>query len=110
MVWSVAQESLGTAIETNAPLMSAGLDSIAAVEFVNVLQRESGLELSATTLFDHPTLDSISSFLLDNDDRFRASQGGAVKEYAPDHCVPLSTEEEERSMQMMCKTMLQIHS
>ena len=70
MVQSVAQESLGTAVEMNAPLMSAGLDSLAMVEFVNGLQRESGLELSPTTLFDHPTLDSISSFLL-ADDRFQ---------------------------------------
>ena len=43
--------------------MSAGLDSIAATEFAQILSNESKLELPSTMLFDHPTLDSIASFL-----------------------------------------------
>ena len=43
--------------------MSAGLDSLAVTEFVQILSNESKLELPPTMLFDHPTLDSIASFL-----------------------------------------------
>lgn len=44
--------------------MSVGLDSIAAVEFTNVVSKELGMNLSAMMLFDHPTLDSIASYLI----------------------------------------------
>jgi aryl carrier-like protein len=54
---------LGTAIPTNVPLMSVGLDSIAAVEFASAVSGEVGVALSAVVLFDHPTLDSIASYL-----------------------------------------------
>jgi hypothetical protein len=43
--------------------MSIGLDSIAAVEFTNAVSDELGTSLSAIVLFDHPTLDSITSYL-----------------------------------------------
>lgn len=54
---------LGTEVLTNAPLMSIGLDSIAAVEFTNVISEELGMTLPAIMLFDHPTVDSIASYL-----------------------------------------------
>lgn len=54
---------LGTEVSTNAPLMSIGLDSIAAVEFTNAVSDELGMTLSAIMLFDHPTVDSIGSYL-----------------------------------------------
>ena len=57
-------EALGTEVPTNAPLMSVGLDSIAAVEFTNAVSVETGITFSAIMLFDHPTLDSIASYLL----------------------------------------------
>ena len=46
----------------NAPLMSAGIDSLQASEFVNVLSERLGTEISETDLFDHPTLNSIATF------------------------------------------------
>ena len=55
---------LSTEVPTNAPLMSIGLDSIAAVEFTNAVSDELGMSVSAIVLFDHPTLDSIASYLL----------------------------------------------
>lgn len=55
---------LGTEVPTNAPLMSVGLDSIAAVEFTNAVSDELGMTFSAIMLFDHPTLDSIASYLM----------------------------------------------
>lgn len=57
-------EALGTEVPTNAPLMSVGLDSIAAVEFTNAVSVETGITFSAIMLFDHPTLNSITSYLL----------------------------------------------
>ena len=56
-------EVMGTDIDINAPLMSAGLDSIAVVELVNTLSKRFGIEIQQTALFDHPTLDSLASFL-----------------------------------------------
>ncbi len=47
----------------NAPLMSAGLDSLSAVEFTNALGTRFSMDLSPTVLYDHPTLDSLASFL-----------------------------------------------
>ena len=58
-----ARALLNTEVAANAPLMSAGLDSIAAVEFTNAVSDEVGMSLAATVLFDHPTLDSIASYL-----------------------------------------------
>ena len=63
VVCEVAHEIIGAEIETNAPLMSAGLDSLSAVEFTNALGARFGIELVPTTLYDHPTLESLARFL-----------------------------------------------
>ena len=54
---------MGTVIDANAPLMSAGLDSLSAVDFVSTLATKLGLEIAPTALFDHPTINSLASFL-----------------------------------------------
>ena len=54
---------MGTVVDTNAPLMSAGLDSIAATEFTSTLSQRLDIEIEATALFDHPTLQSLADFL-----------------------------------------------
>jgi acyl transferase domain-containing protein len=46
-----------------APLSEAGLDSLLAVELRNVLGKSLGMSLSATLLFDHPTIEALSDFL-----------------------------------------------
>ena len=56
-------EILGTEVASNAPLMSAGLDSLAAVVFTNAISDEFGMAFPAVMLFDHPTVDSIVSYL-----------------------------------------------
>ena len=43
--------------------MSAGLDSLSAVDFVSTLATKLGLEIAPTALFDHPTINSLASFL-----------------------------------------------
>ena len=55
---------LGTEVAANAALMSMGLDSIAAVEFTSAVGEAVGTSgFSAIMLFDHPTVDSIASYL-----------------------------------------------
>ena len=64
VILDVAHEVTGAEMETNVPLMSNGLDSLSAVEFVNALSTRLSVDIPPTALFDHPTLDSIASFLV----------------------------------------------
>ena len=47
----------------SAPLSEFGLDSLLAVELRNALGKSLGMALSATLLFDHPTIEALSEFL-----------------------------------------------
>jgi acyl transferase domain-containing protein len=51
-------------VDERQPLLSLGLDSLMAVEFRNRLAASLKKPLSATLLFDHPTLAALSAFLL----------------------------------------------
>lgn len=53
-----------TALEPRLPLKEAGLDSLMAVELRNALARSIGQSLPATLLFDHPSLDALTNFLV----------------------------------------------
>ena len=77
---SVAFLTLGTVVDVNAPLMAAGLDSLSVAELVNALSAALGVEMSATELFDHPTLDSIVTSLLAESASSVATQGGSRSE------------------------------
>ena len=63
MVSDVAREVIGEEIDTSAPLMSAGLDSISATEFTGALAARFSMDLAPTILFDHPTLDALADFI-----------------------------------------------
>lgn len=56
VVRTLAQEATGADVAPDVPLMSAGLDSLAAVELRNSVGRRFGVTLPATVAFDHPTL------------------------------------------------------
>lgn len=53
----------GTRVETEMPLMAAGLDSIATSELANTLAQRFGTELPAMVLFDHPTIEAMADLL-----------------------------------------------
>jgi long-chain acyl-CoA synthetase len=54
-----------TDIPRGAPFQSLGLDSLRAVELQERLSRMSGVALSITTLWSHPSIDAYAGFLLD---------------------------------------------
>jgi acyl carrier protein len=55
------KQSVGNDVTKDTPLMDAGVDSLAASELVQLLSGEFSVELSATLLFDHPSVASIST-------------------------------------------------
>ena len=52
-------------VDPRAPLGELGLDSLLAVELRNTLGSAIGRQLPATLLFDYPTLDALTDYLLD---------------------------------------------
>ena len=65
----VAEEAAGilrlpaAGIDPLRPLSELGMDSLMAVELRNVLGRATQAELSATLLFDHPTVNALARHL-----------------------------------------------
>ena len=63
-VSSCAFEVLGTKVSGDVPLMEAGVDSLAASELSGAIGKELDVELPATLLFDHPSIDGIVSLMV----------------------------------------------
>jgi acyl carrier protein len=68
--WLVAKlgETVGIApaeIQTDAPLVGLGLDSMQFVVLVGELEQRLGIRFTDNPLFDYPTVDALSAFLAD---------------------------------------------
>ena len=65
-VLEMVKSTAGNAVDADAPLMEAGVDSLGAVELRNQLQRAVGQSavLSSTLMFDHPTARAVARHLL----------------------------------------------
>ena len=63
IISEAVEETHGTTIARDTPLMSAGIDSLAATELTTLLTDRLGTELEPTVLFDHPTIDSLAKFV-----------------------------------------------
>jgi acyl transferase domain-containing protein len=83
LVLDTAKEVSGiTELEVDAPLMEAGLDSLALVELRNTLSsRLGGMQLSATVFLDYPTVRGMASHLLE--ELLPSSQGSRALQRAP---------------------------
>ena len=68
-VLSLLREMLGDsgALDADSPVMEAGLDSIAVIEFRNILDARFGVALPATVLFDAPTARALARHLSGED-------------------------------------------
>ena len=75
----------GTTVDDRAPLRDVGLDSLLAIELRNVLGAAIGRTLPATLLFDYPTIEDLSAYLL------TTLFPDAVESVVPDVAAPAET-------------------
>ena len=70
--------SIGVTVHLTAhdiqPLMEAGLDSLGAMELRNALGTKFGAELSATAIFDYPTVNALAAHLATHTKEVQAMQ------------------------------------
>lgn len=59
----MVEQTVGHSVARESPLMDAGLDSLASAELVSKVNSVFCVELSATLLFDYPSVSSISDHL-----------------------------------------------
>merc|ERR1711865_1289655 len=64
-VKGAAMDLMGAeSLDGDVPLMEAGLDSLAAVEYGSILTKQfAGIQLPATLMFDHPTTNMIGELI-----------------------------------------------
>jgi acyl carrier protein len=65
-------------IDANKPFKSFGMDSLTALEFRNRIEAATGAKLSATLVFNYPTIQQLEGFLLEKlKDRLEAPTADA---------------------------------
>ena len=58
------QHIVGSSVGLHDPLVAAGLDSLGAVELRNDLSKRLGYSLPGTLVFDYPSIDAISNYVI----------------------------------------------
>jgi len=68
MVKETLAASMGTDddVHMDTPLMEAGMDSLSMVAFRNSLQRESGISMPASVMFDYPSMSGLVDHLVES--------------------------------------------
>ena len=64
---------LGSAMSADAPMMAAGLDSLAGAELRALLEARFGVELPATAVFDHPTPAALAAYIANELDEIQGT-------------------------------------
>jgi len=77
-VLTILRALVGTEVGPDEPLMDAGLDSLSAVEFKNAVEGRMGVELSATVVFDYPSVSSLASYITQKIEASLPSSGGVA--------------------------------
>ena len=62
-IQSAVASLLGMLPPIEQPLMEAGLDSLASVELREALETSFGLKLSATVIFDYPSIEALTQYI-----------------------------------------------
>eukprot|EP01068_Selenidium_serpulae_P015144 Selendium_serpulae@DN6181_c2_g1_i1.p1 len=93
-------EGRAPTIDLNTPLAESGLDSLGAVEFGNQLTQKLGVKMSATTLFDYPTLSAIIEYVYEQ----LSTEGGESAEDVTRVELFSGVTEEMRGLQSRMKT------
>ena len=63
LVLDVISQLAGGSIDTDAPVLEEGLDSLGSIELRNQLQRDIGLALPNMLVFEHPTARQLAAFV-----------------------------------------------
>ncbi|XP_026190491.1 uncharacterized protein LOC113146661, partial [Cyclospora cayetanensis] len=73
-------------VEVDAPLQELGIDSLGAIEFRDAIQNALNVRLSATVLFDHPSIEALTKFLeheVSDTDNGEAATASIVESLSP---------------------------
>ncbi|WP_281988846.1 SDR family NAD(P)-dependent oxidoreductase [Aquimarina aggregata] len=93
-------------LKTTQKFIDLGLDSILGVELIKEINKEFNLNLSATDVYDHPTIDKLSDFLLQSIQENSDSKT-RIDNQSNASVVRITEEIEEGDMHLNEKTSLQ---
>ncbi|MBT6180185.1 MAG: SDR family NAD(P)-dependent oxidoreductase, partial [Deltaproteobacteria bacterium] len=87
---SILQLSSPSELAMNVELSESGIDSLTAVEFVNQVNKDLSLSLPATLLFEHTTIEALSSHIATQIDWVGDSEEEALESQSREITQPLS--------------------
>merc|ERR1719316_2498084 len=80
MAEAVLAELSEEKVSFDDPLMDSGMDSLSAVTFRDKLNKQTGLKLPGTLMFDHPTLADVAQLIVDQSAEASGGGGGGGDE------------------------------